>query len=111
MTKIHIQAEILKIGANAMRTTEPAPSQVIHLRATILMRLRSAMMPMDGLTIATINVANVTARAHAASEDISIPMPVPVNPLASRNSAANQAGRIAVVTLVSKADFPQSYMQ
>ena len=84
--KIHIHwNEMSKRGVSASMKTALAPSQVIHFSAFILNRLRSAMTPIDGLTMATRMVPMTTARDHAASEDISTPMTVPVKPLASRN--------------------------
>ena len=74
----------------------------------IFIRRLSAITPKGGLTTATISVAIATDKDHTASPVMVIDPRVVVRPLASRNKYAYQPGSKATVTLVSKADFPQS---
>ena len=57
---------------------------------------------------ATSSAAPDTEKDQIASLDIDLESTVVVRPFASKNSSENQNGRIAVVTLVSNADLPQS---
>ena len=61
--------------------------------------------------MATAQVPSATRYAINASPSIVMPAIVVFSPLASRNRNANQVGKIAETTLVSNADFPQSYIQ
>ena len=65
------------------------------------------MTTAEGLITATSSAAPDTEKDQIASLDIDLESTVVVRPLASKNSE-NQNGRIAVVTLVSNADLPQS---
>ena len=95
-------------GAAKRRKVDPAPTYVRIFSHHILIALRSAITPRDGLMIATSNAAPETENDHIASLDIDLERTVVVRPFASKKRRANQNGRIAVVTLVSNADFPQS---
>ena len=64
--------------------------------------------PNDGESIATINAAIDTEIENIASALHSVPKIFVDNPFASKKSIVNQAGKIAVVTDVSNALFPQS---
>jgi len=97
-----------KKGAAKRRKVAPAPTYVRILSHHILIALRSAITPKEGLTIATRSAAPATEKDQIASLDNDFDSTVVVRPFASRNRTPNQNGRIAVVTLVSKADFPQS---
>jgi hypothetical protein len=63
---------------------------------------------MEGLMRATNNAAPETENDQIASLDIDLERTVVVRPFASKKRRANQNGSIAVVTLVSNADLPQS---
>jgi hypothetical protein len=58
--------------------------------------------------MATMNAANDTDIEKIASAVHSLPRMVVVNPFALRKRKVNHPGKIAVVTEVSKALFPQS---
>jgi hypothetical protein len=73
----------------------------------LIIRL-SAMTPKDGEQIATTRAAIITAPENTASAVHSDPIIFIEIPLASANKYANHAGKIAVVTDVSNALFPQS---
>ena len=68
----------------------------------------SAITPNDGDITATINAATDTEIENIASAVHSLPKILVVNPFALRNRNVNQPGKIAVVTDVSNALFPQS---
>ena len=103
-----IHSEFSNMGARASMNVAPAPRYVRFFSHHILILLRSAITPRDGLTIATRSAAAVTEKDHMASPVISMEPIVVVRPLAFRKRYANHAGSMATVTLVSNADFPQS---
>ena len=74
----------------------------------ILIIRRSAITPSEGAHIATKRAPNMTAAENMASAVHSEPSIFIEIPFASINRYANQAGKMAVVTEVSKALFPQS---
>ena len=75
-------ASIGKIGANARRKVDPAPTYVRIRSHHIFILLLSAITPRDGLIIAINRVPIATANDHTASPCISIEPIVVVNPLA-----------------------------
>ena len=108
ITISQIQEASPKSGAKARRKVPPAPTIVRILSHLILTSRLSAITPKGGLKIATERVAIAITKAQTASP-VNVPKGVEaVNPFASRKRIAYHIGRIATVTLVSKADFPQS---
>ena len=74
----------------------------------ILIIRRSAMTPSEGAQMATNRAPIMTAAENIASAVHSVPRIFVEIPFALANKYANHAGKIAVVTDVSKALFPQS---
>ena len=88
-----------------------APTQVNVRSHQILIILLSAITPREGAQTATRRAPIITAAENIASAVHSEPRILVEIPFASANKYANQAGKTAVVTDVSKALFPQSYAQ
>ena len=69
------------------------------------------MTPSDGAQMATNKAPTITAAEYMASAVHSVERILVEMPFASAKRYANHAGKMAVVTDVSNALFPQSYAQ